>query len=328
MDVKLNCLTNINLNVIKATYIMNHSPWVEKYRPSTLENIVLDDMNKTILQNIIIKNTFPNLLFYGPPGTGKTTTIINLIEKYQEVYNQQDTSLKIHLNASDERGIEVIRNQINNFVNTKTFFTKGLKFVILDEVDYMTKNAQQALHYLIQQYSDNIRFCLICNYVSKIESSLQNEFIHLRFSQLPESDVFTFLKNIVEKEQINISDDNIKAIIGIFKSDIRSMINFIQGNHDDTGLNVNIMTDTKWETFISTLKKITRKSRANYIKKMCIEHNMEIKSFILDFFLYVIKTSQCFCNVNEFEILEFISHSDIKDTYLLNYMISFVDKNL
>jgi len=328
LDVKLNCLTNINLNVIKATYIMNHSPWVEKYRPSTLENIVLDDMNKTILQNIIIKNTFPNLLFYGPPGTGKTTTIINLIEKYQEVYNQQDTSLKIHLNASDERGIEVIRNQINNFVNTKTFFTKGLKFVILDEVDYMTKNAQQALHYLIQQYSDNIRFCLICNYVSKIESSLQNEFMHLRFSQLPESDVFTFLKNIVEKEQINISDDNIKAIIGIFKSDIRSMINFIQGNHDDTGLNVNIMTDTKWETFISTLKKITRKSRANYIKKMCIEHNMEIKSFILDFFLYVIKTSQCFCNVNEFEILEFISHSDIKDTYLLNYMISFVDKNL
>lgn len=328
MDVKLNCLTNINLNVIKETYIMNHSPWVEKYRPSTLENIVLDDMNKTILQNIIIKNTFPNLLFYGPPGTGKTTTIINLIEKYQEVYNQQDTSLKIHLNASDERGIEVIRNQINHFVNTKTFFTKGLKFVILDEVDYMTKNAQQALHYLIQQYSDNIRFCLICNYVSKIESSLQNEFMHLRFSQLPESDVFTFLKNIVEKEQINISDDNIKAIIGIFKSDIRSMINFIQGNHDDTGLNVNIMTDTKWETFISTLKKITRKSRANYIKKMCIEHNMEIKSFILDFFLYVIKTSQCFCNVNEFEILEFISHSDIKDTYLLNYMISFVDKNL
>jgi DNA polymerase III delta prime subunit len=324
----LNCLTNINLNVIKATYIMNHCPWVEKYRPSTLENIVLDDMNKTILQNIIIKNTFPNLLFYGPPGTGKTTTIINLIEKYQEVYNQQDTSLKIHLNASDERGIEVIRNQINNFVNTKTFFTKGLKFVILDEVDYMTKNAQQALHYLIQQYSDNIRFCLICNYVSKIDSSLQNEFIHLRFSQLPETDVFTFLKNIVEKEQINISDDNIKAIISIFKSDIRSMINFIQGNHDDTGLNVNIMTEAKWQLFMLTLKKTTRKSRVNYIKKMCIEHNMEIKSFILDFFLYVIKTSQSVCGANEFEILEFISHSDIKDQYLLNYMISFVDKHL
>ena len=96
----------------KARYIMNHCPWVEKYRPSTLENIVLDDMNKTILQNIIIKNTFPNLLFYGPVGTGKTMTIINLIEKYQEVYNQQDTSLKIHLNASDERGIKVIATKL------------------------------------------------------------------------------------------------------------------------------------------------------------------------------------------------------------------------
>ena len=294
---------------------MNHSPWVEKYRPSTLENIVLDDMNKTILQNIIIKNTFPNLLFYGPPGTGKTTTIINLIEKYQEVYNQKDTSLKIHLNASDERGIEVIRNQINNFVNTKTFFTKGLKFVILDEVDYMTKNAQQALHYLIQQYSDNIRFCLICNYVSKIDPSLQNEFIHLRFSQLPESDIFTFLKNIVENENINISDDNIRAIISIFKSDIRSMINFIQGNHNDSGLNVNIMSDTKWKVFIATVKKMPRKSRINYIKKMCIDHNMEVKSFILDFFLTIIRSSDTFCDLKQIEILEFISHSDVKDTY-------------
>lgn len=307
---------------------MNHSPWVEKYRPSTLENIVLDDMNKTILQNIIIKNTFPNLLFYGPPGTGKTTTIINLIEKYQDVYNQKDTSLKIHLNASDDRGIEVIRNQINNFVNTKTFFTKGLKFVILDEVDYMTKNAQQALHYLIQQYSTNIRFCLICNYISKIDPSLQNEFIHLRFSQLPNKDTFLFLKNIVKQEKINISDSNIRAIISIYKSDIRSMINFIQGNHDDSGLNVNIMTDNKWSKFILNLKKCTRKKRINYIKKLCIEHNMEIKSFVLDFFLYVIKTSHCFLNLNDFTILEFIAHSDIKELFLLNYMISFVDKYL
>ena len=147
----------------------------------------------------------------------------------------------------------------------------------------------------------------------------------MRFSKLPEADVFTFLKNIVEKEQINILDDNIKAIISIFKSDIRSMINFIQGNHDDTGLNVNIMTEAKWKLFMLTLKKTTRKSRINYIKKMCIEHNMEIKSFILTF-SYVIKHLKV-CGANEF-VLEFISHSDIKDQYLLNYMISFVDKHL
>ena len=133
-------------------------PWVEKYRPTRFDDIVLDPLNKKLLENIITQNSFPNLLFYGPPGTGKTTTIINLINRYQEVYNQKNKGLMIHLNASDDRGIDVIRNQINQFVNTKTLFGNGMKFVILDEVDYMTKNAQQALKYLIQQYSNNIRF--------------------------------------------------------------------------------------------------------------------------------------------------------------------------
>ena len=288
---------------------MDNRPWVEKYRPTIFENIVLDDMNKTILENIIIKNTFPNLLFYGPPGTGKTTTIINLIEKYQEIYNQKDTSLKIHLNASDDRGIEVIRNQINKFVNTKTFFTKGLKFVILDEVDYMTKNAQQALHYLIQQYSQNIRFCLICNYISKIDTSLQNEFIHLRFSQLPKKHILTFLKNIVTKENINITDTNIKSILNIYKSDIRSMINFIQCNHDDEGLNVNIMTNNKWENVISYLKKSNKKNKENYVKKLCIQHNMDIKSFILYFFSYIIKNNKSTLDKYDFKIIDLIIHT-------------------
>ena len=133
-------------------------PWVEKYRPTQFDDIVLDPLNRKLLENIVTQNNFPNLLFYGPPGTGKTTTIINLIDKYQEVYKQKRKGLKIHLNASDDRGIDVIRNQINQFVNTKTLFGNGMKFVILDEVDYMTKNAQQALRYLIQQYSKNIRF--------------------------------------------------------------------------------------------------------------------------------------------------------------------------
>ena len=127
-------------------------PWVEKYRPQSFDNIVLDPMNRIIFENIIKQNNIPNLIFYGPPGTGKTTTIINLINKYQEKYNQRNKGLMIHLNASDERGIDVIRNQINSFVNTKTLFTNGIKFIILDEVDYMTKNAQQALRCLIQNY--------------------------------------------------------------------------------------------------------------------------------------------------------------------------------
>ena len=94
----------------------NAMPWVEKYRPSCFDDIVLDPVNKTILSNILKTNYFPNLLFYGPPGTGKTTTIINLVNSYQEKLNMKNKGLMIHLNASDERGIDIIRNQINSFV--------------------------------------------------------------------------------------------------------------------------------------------------------------------------------------------------------------------
>ena len=179
---------------------MDHVPWVEKYRPIHFDEIVLEKTNKIILNNILNSGMFPNLLFYGPPGTGKTTTIINLIEKFQDIRKEDKKGLKIHLNASDDRGIDIIRNQINQFVNTKTLFGKGTKFVILDEVDYMTKNAQKALRYLIQQYSKNVRFCLICNYISRIDTALQNLFIRLKFCQLPKNEIFIFLKKIREKE--------------------------------------------------------------------------------------------------------------------------------
>ena len=192
---------------------------IEKYRP--VNEIVLEKNNKIILQNIISQKNFPNLLFYGPPGTGKTTTIINLINEYHKKYYKNSKGLKIHLNASDDRGIDIIRNQINQFVNTKSIFGNGLKFVILDEVDYMTKNAQQALRYLIQQYTDNIRFCLICNYISKIDKSLQDEFITMCFCNLPQKDISCFLHKIIKNEKLNISNKQLKEIQYKFKSDIR-----------------------------------------------------------------------------------------------------------
>ena len=205
-------------------------PWVEKYRPEKMEDIVLDSTNKKILENILEQNYFPNLLLYGPPGTGKTTTIINLINRYQEQYDQKRKDLKIHLNASDDRGIDIIRNKINQFVNTNTFFKSGTKFVILDEVDYMTKNAQQALRYLIQQYSKNIRFCLICNYICRIDSALQNEFLKLKFCHLPKNDIYNFINKIQKNEKLNLTKKNINNIQNLFNSDIRSMINYLQSN--------------------------------------------------------------------------------------------------
>jgi replication factor C subunit 3/5 len=205
--------------------------WVEKYRPTIFKDIVLEPYNKKILENIIETGYFPNLLFYGPPGTGKTTTIINLIQSFQEKFHQKNKELIIHLNASDDRGIDVIRNQIHSFVHSGTLFHRGVKFVILDEVDYMTKNAQQALRYLLESFT-NVKFCLICNYISKIDEGLQNEFLRLNFSQLPKEKIIDFLIHIIKKEQLNIPLNIIENIQENFKSDIRSMINYIQTNQN------------------------------------------------------------------------------------------------
>ena len=302
----------------------DNRPWVEKYRPTRFEDIVLDPLNRKLLKNIVTQNKFPNLLFYGPPGTGKTTTIINLINKYQEKYDQKNKGLKIHLNASDDRGIDVIRNQINQFVNTKTLFGNGLKFVILDEVDYMTKNAQQALRYLIQQYNKNIRFVLICNYISKIDSALQNEFIRLRFCQLPKKDTFNFLNAIIKKEGLNITTKQINIIQKKFKSDIRSMINYIQSNHSNLKFNTDILSQKFLEKILKNIKK---NKNINEIHEICIKNNIEIKDFINELLLYIINHKVDLLNKDFINSIQIIVHSEkVNDIYLLNYLVGELDK--
>ena len=302
----------------------DNRPWVEKYRPTRFEDIVLDPLNRKLLKNIVTQNKFPNLLFYGPPGTGKTTTIINLINKYQEKYDQKNKGLKIHLNASDDRGIDVIRNQINQFVNTKTLFGNGLKFVILDEVDYMTKNAQQALRYLIQQYNKNIRFVLICNYISKIDSALQNEFIRLRFCQLPKKDTYNFLNTIIQKENLKITTKQINIIQKKFKSDIRSMINYIQSNHTNLNFNTDILSKKFLE---KTLNNIRKKASSDEILQICNKNNIEIKDFINELVLYIINEKVELLNQDFINSIQIIVHSEkVNNLYLLNYLVGELDK--
>jgi len=297
-------------------------PWVEKYRPTEFDKIVLDPLNKRIMENILLFNHFPNLLFYGPPGTGKTTTIINLVNAYQEKYNQKNKGLMIHLNASDERGIDVIRNQINSFVNSTGLFTKGLKFVILDEVDYMTKNAQQALKYLLQSYSKNVRFCLICNYISRIDESLQNEFIRLRFNQLPEREIIGFLNNISINENINIDEKIILSIQKLYKSDIRSMINYMQSTQDSLG-NINVIDNGVWEEL--TQMFIHNNKQNEIIKKfykISDKYNIELKNLIKDYINFLIRYKFFYVNKHFLDFVEFIMHiNEPNINYILNYTI-------
>jgi replication factor C subunit 3/5 len=303
-------------------------PWMEAYRPTNFENIVLEPLNKKILKNIIKTSYFPNLLFYGPPGTGKTTTIINLINAYQEKLNKKNKDLIIHLNASDERGIDIIRSQICSFVNSKPLFNKGLKFVILDEVDYMTKNAQQALKYLLQDYSNNVRFCLICNYISKIDDGLQNEFIKLRFNQLPKNDIINFLNNISVSENLNLSVTSLTNIQKLYKSDIRSMINFMQSNQNiinkSNNVGFNVLDN---EVFEKLIEKIKKKEQLNvtyeYIHNISIQYNADKKNIIKDFLNYIIRNYPNKVNANFLNFIENIMHSpNINNNIHVNYALS------
>ena len=303
---------------------MEHIPWVEKYRPTEFNNIVLDAINKKILTNVIEMQYFPNMLFYGPPGTGKTTTIINLIKLYQTKYSSTRKGFMIHLNASDDRGIDIIRNQISQFVKTKSLFGTGMKFVILDEVDYMTKNAQQALRSLIQQYSTNVRFCLICNYISRIDTALQNEFVRLRFCQLPKEKIFIFLNQIQKKESLNIDKETLIAIQYMFKSDIRSMINFLQSNHtpDANLLKENIITDATWEEMIAILQAGDCKEVSLFIKKRSAFYNIEINAFLTKFIYYLTSNKEYVLQDKWIKFFKYITHHGmVNNNYLLNYSV-------
>jgi replication factor C subunit 3/5 len=265
-------------------------PWVEKYRPTNIESIVLTPENKTIIDSIIKINYFPNVLFYGPPGTGKTTTIINLIQKYHKMNGCDGKALMIHLNASDDRGIEIIRNQISMFVKSNPLLNKGMKFVVFDEVDYMTKNAQQALRYLINEYSDNVRFCLICNYISKIDDALQSELLRLKFNNLPTEIILSFLQNIVIKENLTINTTQLHYVQQLFSSDIRSMINYLQTNLDIINT-YEIFNDTLWSEFYLAIKT-NRDLDELYMlfKNKSIVCNIDMKHMIKEFLKYIIRT--------------------------------------
>ncbi|SCZ92002.1 BZ3500_MvSof-1268-A1-R1_Chr5-3g08275 [Microbotryum saponariae] len=165
---------------------MDVMPWVEKYRPVTLDDVVAHKDIISTIDQFIAKSRVPHLLFYGPPGTGKTSTILAVARK---IYDGNEASMRnncLELNASDDRGIDVVREQIKNFASTRmsnagTRDSAGFKLIILDEADQMTSAAQSALRRVIEQYTKNVRFCIICNYVNKIIPAVQSRCTRFRY---------------------------------------------------------------------------------------------------------------------------------------------------
>ena len=301
--------------------------WNEKYRPNNLEKIILSNYNKLLINNIIEKNYFPNLLLYGPPGTGKTTTVINLINSYLNKYYKDNKKQIVHLNASHERGIEIIRNNLYTFVVSDNLFFEGPKFIILDEVDYMTKSAQLALKYLIEYYSNyNVRYCLICNYITKIDNNLQSYFCKLKFNNIPFEEIHTFLSNICISEKLTLSTDYLYHIIYLFKNDIRAMINFLQLNNNNIIYFINhdvyeklysINLSSDYEIFKKNFLIMEKKYKFNYIE------------FIKMYIYNILKNNIHIIDDNKINCLEFFvyNYNKLNDKNIILYNLYNILKN-
>ena len=234
---------------------------------------------------------------------------------YQEKKQEMNKGLTIHLNASDDRGIDIIRNQIHSFVNSKTFFNNGLKIVILDEVDSMTKNAQQALIYLMNDTYENTRFFLICNYISKIDESLQSLFLKIKFNHLPKQDILMFLKHVSENEKLMLTDLQLNYIQELFGSDIRSMINYMQTNQDNQHFKI-IHSDI-WEDLHQSQEPMIK------INNISREYNMDKKHIIKEYLYYTITHNIDTYDLNKLNEIELAIHiSDINIDYVIHYIFN------
>ncbi len=217
-----------------------HLPFVERFRPKKLDEVESHKNTIITLKKFIKTKNIPHLLFYGPPGTGKTSTIESFVI---ELYGEENVEfMTMNINASEERGIEVVRNKIKNFVSTMPIYCDSdgepndeakrnmpkYKFIILDEADAMTLDAQAMLRQVIENYTYNARFCLICNYIKRIHDAIQSRCTLFKFSPLDFASVTKKINQISNIYDIQITNDGIKTIWKLSHGDMRKVMHFLQ----------------------------------------------------------------------------------------------------
>ena len=201
-------------------------PWVEKYRPQVLEEVVGNERTIHQLNTIAVQGNMPNLLLVGPPGCGKTTSIWCLA---RQMLGETAKQAVCELNASDERGIDVVREKIKSFAQQKVNVPSNMqKIIILDEADSMTSSAQQALRMIMTDYTATTRFALACNDSSKIIEAIQSRCAILRFTRLGDSEVLSRLITVMDKEGIERDEKGLEALIFTAEGDMRNALNNLQ----------------------------------------------------------------------------------------------------
>lgn len=227
----------------------DHSLLVEKYRPTQLDNYVGNENIKKTISQYLGQNDIQNLIFYGPAGTGKTTLAKIIVKNLDCDF--------IYINASDERGIETIRDKVSGFASTASF--KPLKVVILDEADFLTIQAQASLRNVIETFSRNTRFILTCNYIERIIDPLQSRCQTLKVIPPSKQDIAYHCMEIFKSEEASCSADDLKTIINQYYPDIRKMLNTIQLSIQDGKVVIDKSVLVSSNYMASVLKELTKK---------------------------------------------------------------------
>merc|ERR1711997_24557 len=227
------CLQNREMSVKEASSGERHVPWIEKYRPETFQEIVGNQETVSRLSVFAKDGNVPNIIIAGPPGVGKTTTILCLARL---LLGENFKEAVLELNASNDRGIDVVRNRIKMFAQQKVTLPKGKhKIIILDEADSMTEAAQQALRRTMELYSSTTRFALACNSSEKIIEPIQSRCAMLRYSKLSDAQVLAKVLEVCRKENVDHSDDGLEAVVFTAQGDMRQALNNLQSTHEGFG---------------------------------------------------------------------------------------------
>ena len=288
----------------------DHSLLVERYRPVTLENYVGNEHIKKSIQQYLDQNDIQNLIFYGTPGTGKTTLAKLIVKNLDCDY--------LYINASDERGIETIRDKVSGFASTMSF--KSIKVVILDEADFLTIQAQASLRNVIETFSRNTRFILTCNFVERIIDPLQSRCQVLKIVPPTKKDVAKHAAWILGQEKITFELEDVAAIVNQFYPDLRKILNTIQlSTHNNTlTVDKSILVSSNYMTQIL---KILCGKKPDWKEIRQIIANANVQDFE-ELYRYLFDNAEHYASGNEGMVAYYINEYSFQSTFRIDKEIN------